>query len=323
MKILAGPSKPKNRSKRLSIQLSTYGNLLVIPGVEIQDIEKAQAGNRSSLGNVEKRIKELDQKLQAVNLLRLQTEEQQSLNEKQFAQITTETVEDAEAKELSKTLRILARQLGAKKSLLENLTALYSQAIKELEDVQTAMSVLTDKFEQEVKKLKKQELFTRRELPLVTAHWNEVEQELTHLKTQFQQMGTTTFWMHELRPVWDSGVYLRSLFFLILFLATIIFLFRLRRFCDGLMLHPFYRQQPWRSLPLQILYRSLPLLGMTVFLSLYSYFHHLNAIPLFSTVLDVFWLLVLTKWPFDFLSLFNQTSLHQLPVPIVFRLRFY
>lgn len=314
-------SSLKTELNAYRIQLSTYGNLLVLPGVEVQDLEKAQVSSQTSLKNIEALLTRLTPKLNNATLLLQQTREQQTLNENHLSQIKGQPLRDEYAEELFKKLKNITSLLISKEKLLHELIKGYTEESEEAQDVGKALNSLVERLDSEIRIKKKEELFKRKELPLISAQWPEIAAELIKLKERAQKMQTRNFWITELMPAFKDGAYLRIVAVSILFLIIFKILVRLRRYCEHLKQAHSCRDYPWRLLTVQLLQRSLLLLGFTVFLMSYMQLRHLDSISLFRKGLDILWMLLLTKWVLDFPVLFNQTMGLQIPSPLVFRMR--
>jgi len=129
------------------IQLSSYGNLLLIPKTKIENLEKAWTDNRASLDSISANLKETNQKLITVNESLQRTEEQHALNEKQLAEIKTQGAKDPQTAALLSNLEVLIKNLSTERNLLEKLNKIYSEQKDCMEDIQNALAELSKKFE--------------------------------------------------------------------------------------------------------------------------------------------------------------------------------
>ncbi len=303
------------------IQLSTYGNLLVMPGVSIQDLEKAYASGQSSVKSMEAILSELTPKREHYMRLLRQTLDQQALNEKQLSQIKAETGPDESNEELISKLDEIIRLLSSKEELLNDLIEEYTKEIDALSNVKTALEELVVKFDTEIENRKKEALFKRKDLPLISSQWLEISKELVTLEHRLLEMTTKDFWLDELSPILEDGFYIRLFAFLVFTSIIISILYRLRRYCLFLRELPVCGNFPWRLLTLRVFQRSLLLFGITLFFTIYVQLRHLDTISLFHLGLNILWIWVFTKWGIDFTVVFNKTMNHQIPSPLLVRMR--
>jgi small-conductance mechanosensitive channel len=301
------------------IQLSTYGNLLVMPAIAIQDLEKALASIQASIQRIDALLKELAPKLDHYTLLFQQTLEQQTLNEKQLTQIKNEKVEDERNGDLVKKMGEFNELLSTKETFLTELIQEYTEEIQSFSDVRKALEALVVEFESEISTRKKEALFKRKQMPLISDQWLEISKELTNLENRLLEMRTRHFWLTELNPVFKGGFYIRLFAFLIFFVIIVSVLLRLRRYCRDLRLQSEGKAFFWQSLTLGMVQRSLLLFGMTLFFMTYLQLRHLESLSLFQTALNILWIWVFTKWVFDFPILFNQTMERRIPAVLSFR----
>jgi len=249
------------------IQLSSYGNLLLIPKTKIENLEKAWTDNRASLDSISANLKEIDQKLITVNESLQRAEEQHVFNKKQLAEIKTQGAKNPQTAALLSNLEVLIKNLSTERNLLEKLNKIYSEQKDRMEDIQNALAELSKKFELQIYERKKQELFERGINPLKALELKQIGKELNRLPEKILSMFSKDFWAKELTAIWNSENFLIFTFFII-FIIFQLLLFRLKNYCKSLELKPFSKQYPCRLLVLQLFHRSLPLMGTVLFIYL-------------------------------------------------------
>jgi potassium efflux system protein len=311
----------KTEYNAYNIQLSAHGNLLLLPQTTIEDLEKARVTHRATLDSIARHLKELAQKLDTINQLRHQTEEQYVLNKKQLAEIKIEDSKEPETGPLIENLQILIKSLSTKKELIKKLHIIYSEQLGELEEIQKAFTELSKKFNQEIQKRRKQELFERKASPLVALDWKQIQAELQLLGGQIMLLSAGDFWIDQARILWQSGGFLLFTS-LLLFGITQFLLFRFQRFCRHIIeQQPFYSRQPGLRITLKLLNRSLHLLGTTLFLYVYAKVRHIySSVPVIQMTLYVLLIWLFCRWVMDFLNLWNQEKGPIIPEKIVRRI---
>jgi len=295
------------------IQLSSYGNLILIPKTKIENLEEAWADNRASLDSIAANLKETNQKLITINESQPRAEEQQALNEKQLSEIKTRGRKDPQTTNLLYKLQELTKHFSTKRELLEKLNGIYSERKVQLEDTQKALVELSKKLEQQIDEKKKQELFERGINPLKALGLKQIGKELNRLYEKILSMFSKDFWVNELTDIWNSENFLIITFFII-FIIFQFLLFRLKIYCSNLEHKPFCEQYPWRLLVLQLFHRSLPLIGTILFIYIYAQIRlFYSTAPLIQITIYILLMFLFTKWGFGLLKLWNQGKRYQIP----------
>jgi len=303
------------------IQLSSYGNLLLIPKTKIENLEKAWTDNRASLDSISANLKETNQKLITVNESLQRTEEQHALNEKQLAEIKTQGAKDPQTAVLLSNFEVLIKDLSDERNLLEKLNKIYSEQKDRMEDIQNALAELSKKFELQIYERKKQELFERGINPLKALELKQIGKELNRLSEKILSMFSKDFWAKELTAIWNSENFLIVTFFII-FIIFQFLLFRLKNYCKSLELKPFSKQYPCRLLVLQVFHRSLPLMGTVLFIYIYAQIRlFYSTAPLIQVTIYILLIFLFTRWGFDLLKLWNQNKRYQIPEQLLPYLR--
>jgi len=156
----------------------------------------------------------------------------------------------------------------------------------------------------------RQQLNTRNGAPLKTvvdakALDKQINSEIRVLRQNLRRLVSRSFWEKVLKALRAAGE--KSLFILLLFGFSLLLLFRFKRYCHGLQSHALLQQHAHRMTAFQILTRSVPLLGTTVFIYLYTQ----TDLPYASAsvvqlVVHILLILLISGWWFDFLALKRQ-----------------
>lgn len=304
-----------------NMQLSIHGNLLLLPTIEIKDLEKARLDHGVVSKAIANRMEELSQKRGAIDHLQHQTEKKYALYEQQLHQIRAERPKDAFTKTLLKQLQTLTELLSTEREILEKIHGTCTKWISRLKQIQQAFTALSEEFDQEISERKKKDLFKRKASPLAALGWKTIREELSRLGEQVTMRLSRDFWLKEAGIIWKSGGFF-IVTFLMLFGIIEFLLFRFRHYCVLLEERPFWRQHPWRSLTMQVFRRSLPLLGAALFL--YTYAQARNIYVSVSLIRMAVYLLLIwlfCQWGLDFLNLWNSRKDSPLSQQLVFRLR--
>jgi hypothetical protein len=251
------------------LQMSVHGNSLLLPTTEISDLQKARTDHQVTLDTIAARLRKLSEKRDAIDEVQRQTEEKYTLNEKQLAEIKAEATKDASAKTRLGQFETLLQLISSERQIIDEIRGVYTKRMTQLEETQQALSALTERFDQEIRNRKKQDLFKRKQGPLASFGWTSVNEELSRLAGQVALLVTVDFWLKETQAVWPSGGFPLVTFVLLFGLFYFLFL-RLRQYCILVGQRPVMSSRPWGSLTLKLIQRSLPLLGSTIFLYTYA-----------------------------------------------------
>lgn len=290
------------------LHISTYNNILLLENTGVGDLEKALSANRILLDAVDDRIKELRKKLETVSQLKIQAAEHYHLNEKQLAELDADTSKTSGASEVISKLHALLKILSTKQGILSSIAEILTDQLSQLEKNQTAMMELSQRFEDRIKKKRKEALFQRKGNLLVLSSWYQIRDELKRLHQQLVLLGSKSFWTEELGIVWRAGGFLVTTFF-VLFACFIYLMFRFQKFCVKCAERPFFNENPVRAFAFEIYLRSLPLFGTTLFLYLYAQLREVySAVFIVRVIVDVLWLLLITRWFSDLLEKWRQAE---------------
>ncbi len=285
------------------IKIPASDNLLALAAPPIDDLEKMRLDNQAAKEWIAKRLKDITQKRDVIDQLRVQTEELYSFNKKQLSDIRSK---NSETEKLLKKLQNLTELLSSKRGVLEKIHKTYTDQINSLQEMQQKLAVFSQKFDQRIKERKTQELFRRKADPLSLLSWAQIQLEIRHLAERTRLLISGNFWAKEIPAFWQTGRFL-FVTFALLFAVLQMLLFRIQRFLARMEEGPFYRQKAWRYLTLSLFRRSLPLLGTTLFVYIYAHARLLfPAVPLVKVSIYVLTIWLFTRWILDFLRLLDQ-----------------
>jgi len=303
------------------LQMSNHSNLFLLPTSQVSDLEKAWADHKAALDSIAERLGKLREKRAAIDELWRQIEEKYALNEKELSDIKAERSTDASAKTRLNQFQTLIQLISSERKIIDQIRDAYTRRVSQLEQTQKALGALTERFDQEIHNRKKQDLFKRKDRPLAFLEWKPINEELSRLAKEFSSLGTGDFWLGQTRALWPSGWLSLVKFFLLFGFLYFIFL-RLRHFCLLLEQRPVMRSRPWGSLTLKLVQRSLPLLGITVFLYTYAQIRLVySSVPLIRVIVYVLLIWLFCRWESDLLKMWRKGEKPKIPEPLTFRLR--
>ena len=304
------------------VQISTHGNLLLLPGTDIRNLEKARSDNHIALENVRPRIKSLKQRLASIRTDREQTEAQIRLNKNQLESLKTVNTGRQEIREAISLLIQLMDVLTAKQDSLYDIHSLYGNFIDQFEEILSELGNLSIEFEKKIAWREKQFLLSRTHSLLAIMNKSEFLNELQTIKAGIKRLWLKETWQKGLRTDWKSGQSLLISFFLIFCIFQFL-LMRLNRRLKKYIDPERTNETVYQQIALRIMSRSLYLFGATAFGYIYSSLAGLyDNLPIIRIAILVLAVFLFTKWGHDFLKFWLESStwLTKRPVRLLFNL---
>ena len=282
------------------VQISTHGNLLLLPDTDIRHLEKARSDNHIAIKNVEPRIKYFEEKLALLGSQLEQTKGQIQLNKDQLDSLKED---NRETRDAVQDLRQLMKVLAAKQDALNEARNIYQQTIDQFEGILSGLEELATKFDKKVTQRKKQFLFSRTHGPSILFNKDALLSEIQTFKARIHQLSLKETWLKELRTDWKSGQSLLISLFLIYCILHFLLIKMnryLKRHVDQEKLH----ETSYQHITFKLLQQSLYLSGLTGFGYIYSslsgLYNNISVIKLAVLILMVF---LFTQWGHGFLTL--------------------
>jgi len=305
-----------------NVQLSAYGNILLLPQTALADLEKARIDTLNARDDIDSKLKDISERTGPFNPMLSQTREQLSLNEKQLADISTASPVDPVTGALKKNLQTLITLLTAKQKRIEKILDIYLPLKLQLEETRTALSGLSDKLNHQIALKKQEAIFRRSASPLLALNVVQIEAEITAIIDKTWKLLSVDFWTLFTRSFWESAGH-RLLTALVFYTGLLWGLIRVRRFCHGYEQRGTLVKTPWRHLAFSIWEKSLVLAGTTAFIAGYVTLQAESAeIAKWRIAPDFLWLWLLTQWGLVGIQTWNRLSLPSIPSRISKQLYF-
>ncbi len=299
-----------------SVQLSAYGNILLLPQTTVADLEKAKIDTLNTLGAIDIKLKEISDKTDLFNQMLNQTLEQLSLNEKQLADISAVSQVDPVTAALKKNLQTLINLLTVKQKRIEKILDTYQPLKLQLEETRTAISDLSEKLNSQIALKKKEALFQRGVSPFLSLNVVQIQSEISAIFNKTWKLLSSDFWTLCTRSFWESAGR-RLLPVLVLYTGMLWAMLRVRRFCRIYEQSGKLVKTPWRHLSFCMLEKSLILAGTTAFIAGYMTLQAESAeIAKWRIALDLLWFWLLTQWGLVGIQTWNRLPLPAIPSKI-------
>jgi potassium-dependent mechanosensitive channel len=321
-------AKAQRTGKDLEVEIDTYlvkgsafRNLLLNPSVQVSDLRKLQANTSSLLTEINHRITLMREDQKVFLEMRRQTEEQVLASENQLALLQSRGAARPETEPILSHLQEFREILSSKRLLLETIGQSYSDYTLQLGSLQKDFADLSGKIARQILERQNRELFERRISPLVSVEWGELYGVFAETRSQVGRLLSIAYWEEKGREIWRTA-HSTLISFLLLIAVTQGLLFRLRRKLKGSEKTGWTKRYPWGGMGLNLLQRSLPLLGIVLLIYGYAQAKQVYAtLPLIQKATWILTVWLFTKWGLDFLKVWNDHQESKIPENLTRRLR--
>lgn len=282
-------------------QLTTHNNLLLIPQVVVEDLEKAVNNSETAVSVIEERLKTFQDRLQSIQLQQQKTQEQLALTQERLAEIRASQRGGADTEFAVMQISALKGHFQTSMERLQELERGYLEEVRQLESMQKQLTETAGRLADKLRDRKKTQRFERTPLPIEQLDAELLKTEFILLSARVFSVFTVRFWASELKQFLKSGVVAHVSFF-VFALLTVLFFRRCKRYCLKIEKALKGEREVYRHTALRLLVRSL--MPLAVLLLLYVYdalrfvYYGESLVHLLSRILLVF---LIVRWGKDFL----------------------
>jgi potassium-dependent mechanosensitive channel len=307
------------------IQHSSHMNLLYLPETKLDSLVNAAAIQKQTLKAIKNLKSEATIKLQSAEELQDQIAKRIETYDKHISEIpqpsSTET--GSESITLETGLRRLIDLLNEKQQILSEMAAVYQKQVAQLEELEGEFVDQLNQFTAKIDKKRSKDRFTRKPYPSGAPIRVTLKSELQSIKTQIEKMPKWGSWIKEQKHSWRYGLILFTAAGL-LYTTLVLFLYKIKRGAHLLYKKPSFKDFPWRSTAVRILYGSLLLIGTIVFIVAYARvrFVYFDT-PHIQSVIRLLLIFLYTGWGLSLIDIWRDASTPPLPDSILRRLRLF
>ena len=249
-------------------QNTAHSQLMLEPGPRVERLENAIKNNRLASRALAEHIDTFQNQFNSVSVLLRQTEDRIELGKAQIVDIRNSRMSDTWKKNLESSTREAIEILNEKKQLAEKLFAIAKQLLDNMKVALQEKKTIGEKLANMLEFEQKTSIF-KRIAPLRSLNANAAQVELRFLESRIRSYFDPEAWKVRWTEIQMGGFDQWAVFCMAL---TLILAFQSRcRAVIGRIENTsrgpgFY----YRGLALHLLRRSLPILGMTFFLAIYS-----------------------------------------------------
>jgi small-conductance mechanosensitive channel len=288
------------------LQLTNYGNLLLLPDTRIKDLEEAHTQIQVAFLSISKKLKEISEKVEDVKLVQLQLKEHRIINERHSTELSSGILDNDEKKQAIGLYKKIAVLFSEKEKLLEQVDKHYRSILERYDQTRKQLNTLAQNLLQKIESKNKEELFKRKTAPLGLVSLKQLRDETIQVIQKVGFIGTADFWKSQFNAIWAaSEFYLIT--FIILLMIYLVLLIRLCASCNRLKNHPNFEHHPWGRFAFILFQKNMILFGLLAFIYLYSLTSALNAASFFyKMTFGILFVWLLTGWALDFLTLWEK-----------------
>jgi len=298
------------------IQGTSYRNLLVLPQAKPSVLNKALGELQASLEGVEEKISTVAARVEEINTLKAETEQQLNVYHKNLEDVESGSSTSLYQPAVRTELESLIQYMGQKKHYLELLTAIRNRQMEDLGTIRTEFAELVPQLADRIRNLQTRALFTRTNYPFDFTSWARFTGELNSLAGRFRLMGTQAFWGEEFRTLrrYEGHLLLAAglLYGGLLFLAR-----RFKRLLAVWQQAPELVGYPGCQTLLHLLSRSLFPGATILFLSIYTATRGIpGTVPIIAATVNILLTMLGTRWFIDLLKIDGKSSKPRIPLAL-------
>ncbi|ROQ91156.1 mechanosensitive ion channel family protein [Desulfosoma caldarium] len=288
------------------LQLSAVADLMSLSSLSLEDLNKALGSLKQTVDEAAARVKDLQEKQTQLTAQLNALAEQRAANQNRLETLKTRRDDLPIARTLAAQLKEADDLLRQKEKRLKDFLDTYQKLAGDWNALKEEAAALLERLNTRIAKRKREDLFRRTRNPLLGMSVAEVRRDLETVATLIAQGLQTSFWTERIQRLWKVGGLL-SVTSLLAFVVVEWLCFRYRRLCLALLSHQDRHGKPWFALALNLLNRSLPLLGATVFAYAYTSARDLYDTSVFlRSLCQILVLWLLSSWGIHFLQALKE-----------------
>lgn len=303
------------------ILLSANSNLLLMPDISQEALERAEAANAEALDAINAYIATVSERLESVIRQQTQTEEQYQLNRKQATAIREDLPESEFRANLIGRLEELLAKIDEKRELLTKIHDLSGRQQTTLTAMREKLSDYSEKIASHIRERRQEKLFSRQNGAALWFGFDRligelsdtgsrlsgvISEDITHLQNRIDQHGAAP-----------------ALAFFLLLLIVILAAIRSR----AVLLRPHPDDEvlekiAFRNVAIRLFADALPVGAAGLFIYIYANVRNIYALfNIFRPAFYLCFLWVCTQWALDILKWHSRCSDKRLAPPLEGRLR--
>lgn len=285
------------------VMISNHANLLAVADVDLQLLSRAHARQQVELARIKERIAGFSDSIREFETLEGETSRQIAFYSRQIEYTKAQPPYIPVNRSLLDPLESLMIVLEQKQEKVETLIDHYSRWKDRFRDLQEDIEGLSARYEQTTLERERELLLAQESNPITRIITGELSEDLARFSSQFREILTTRFWYKPEDISWEAYFTFFGTF-VVFFLAVHVLLYLLSRYIGVLKLEMYEQDYFYRYLVLQLIQRSLVIMGAIAFLYFYPIRPVYQLAPFFvllPTLIPILLLLLGVQWGLLFL----------------------
>ncbi len=301
------------------VMISNHANLLAAADIDLQVLSRAHARQQVELDRIRERIASFRSSTREFETLEDETNRQLAFYNRQIEYTKAQPPYIPVNRSLLDPLESLMVVLEQKQWKAETLTAHYTRWKDRFRDLQDDIEGLSARYEQTIRERERERLVAQDTNPVVRIVTGELSEDLARFSSQFQEILITRFWYKPEDISWETYFAFFGTF-AVFFLVVHIALYMLSRYL-GILKQEMYEQDYfYRYLLLQLIQRSLVIMGAIAFLQFYPVRPVYQLAPFFvllPTLVPILALFLGVQWGLLFLRGMRRSTQDRLFLRII------
>lgn len=285
------------------VMISNHANLLATADVDLQVLSRAHARQQVELSRIKARLADFSGAIWEFETLEDETDRQLSFYSRQIEYTKAQPPYIPVNRSLLDPLESLMVVLEQKKKKAETLIEHYTHWKDRFSELQNDIEGLSARYEQTIRERERERIVAQEANPVVRIVTGELSEELARFSLQFREILTTRFWYKPGDISWEAYFAFFGMF-AVFFLAVHLALYFFSRYLGVLKQEMYEQDYIYRYLVLQLVQRSLVIMGAIAFLHFYPIRPVYQLAPFFVLVPTLIPILVLflgVQWGLVFL----------------------
>jgi len=250
------------------VMISNHANLLAAADVDLQVLSRANARQQVELARIRERLAGFSDAMREFETLEDETDRQLSFYSRQIEYTKAQPPYIPVNRSLLDPLESLMVVLEQKKEKVETLIEHFTHWKDRFSELQNDIEGLSARYEQTIRERERERIVAQDANPVVRIVTGELSEDLARFSSQFREILTTRFWYKPEDISWETYFTFFGTF-VVFFLAVHIGLYLLSRYLGILKLEMYEQDYIYRYLVLQLVQRSLVIMGAIAFLYFY------------------------------------------------------
>jgi small-conductance mechanosensitive channel len=294
----AESAEMENRVNQIQLMVSTYSNLVLLPSIEIQDLEQAENRQGIAMSYLQEQIQKSKEEKAKWEKALEETVQQIDFYKNQKAEITSQPPNISVNLEIVSRLDTLINLLDTKRKQKEKILDIYSKRLERQNSLLQTLEPLSVRIHEQIEIRKKSRILEHEPNPVSRIFKGELKENALWAVDKISKLISHSAWQKPGVVSWEEyGLFLALFLFLLGVFQAV--LYGCGKYCATLMQRSFEDDRFWHYIIAKLIKKSLPWAGTIAFL----YFYPVRAVyrmtPFFALLpllIDILILIMVVRW---------------------------